>query len=444
MVFDEVTVKERLVVEGGKSKNVLSQFDGPVTFTETTRFKKEVKIKDSTESNGTNTGALVVDGGVGIGGKLNVKENSKFQNKLTVNGNIVANGNINGDGSTNISSINKVTATKFVGPLEGNVEGNVEGDVNGIATKANTIKIDDSSSTAQKKVVFVDQNTSQNDYKSILIDNPTTGHNITYQPSSGTLTATKFVGNLTGNVTGVSTGTDKSKIDFNSNNTVKNIVFVGKDTEDGHYKSLQIDSDKKLTFNPQSNTLTATKFAGNLTGDVEGNVTGNVSGSSGSCTGNSATATTATEVNITQEDDAAQTHRIPFLRSNTGSSEVLSKSGFNFNPSIGKLKVPGDIVAFATSDERLKNNINPIADAVNKVKSISGNTFEWNIESGNEGLDTGVIAQEIEALGLPGTVQTRDNGHKAVRYEKLIPLLVEAIKELSDKVDDLEQKLSDK
>jgi len=41
-------------------------------------------------------------------------------------------------------------------------------------------------------------------------------------------------------------------------------------------------------------------------------------------------------------------------------------------------------------------------------------------------------------------VTTRDNGYKAVRYEKLVPLLVEAIKELSGKVDALEQKLSDK
>jgi len=55
-----------------------------------------------------------------------------------------------------------------------------------------------------------------------------------------------------------------------------------------------------------------------------------------------------------------------------------------------------------------------------------------------------VIAQEVEALGLPGIVTTRDNGYKAVRYEKLVPLLIEAIKELSDKVEALEQKLSDK
>ena len=55
-----------------------------------------------------------------------------------------------------------------------------------------------------------------------------------------------------------------------------------------------------------------------------------------------------------------------------------------------------------------------------------------------------MIAQEIEALELPGLVATRDNGYKAVRYEKLVPLLIEAIKELNEKVDVLEQRLQDK
>jgi len=110
----------------------------------------------------------------------------------------------------------------------------------------------------------------------------------------------------------------------------------------------------------------------------------------------------------------------------------------------GIMSATDDIIAYATSDERLKDNIAPIDDPLAKVISISGNTFDWNENTNNEGSDTGVIAQEIEALGLPGLVTTRDNGYKAVRYEKLVPLLVEAIKELSSKVDALEQKLSDK
>ena len=100
--------------------------------------------------------------------------------------------------------------------------------------------------------------------------------------------------------------------------------------------------------------------------------------------------------------------------------------------------VGGDITAFDTSDVTLKENITPISNAVDKVLSISGNTFRWNdksIYNGEEG--TGIIAQEIEALGLPGVTTIRENGTKAVRYDRLVPLLIEAIKELNSKIESL-------
>ena len=52
--------------------------------------------------------------------------------------------------------------------------------------------------------------------------------------------------------------------------------------------------------------------------------------------------------------------------------------------------------------------------------------------------DTGVIAQDVEKLGLPGVTITRPDGVKAVRYERLIPVLIEAIKELEARVKTLE------
>jgi hypothetical protein len=109
----------------------------------------------------------------------------------------------------------------------------------------------------------------------------------------------------------------------------------------------------------------------------------------------------------------------------------------------GILSVTDDITAFWSSDERLKDNITPIDDPLAKVVSISGNTFDWNEKSNKSGHDVGLIAQEIERV-LPEAVVTRDNGYLAVDYHKVVPLLVEAIKELSGKVEALEQKLSDK
>ena len=104
----------------------------------------------------------------------------------------------------------------------------------------------------------------------------------------------------------------------------------------------------------------------------------------------------------------------------------------------GALNVGGDITAFSSSDVSLKENITPISNAVDKVRSISGNTFTWNEKSvynGEEG--TGIIAQEIEALELPGVTETRQDGPKAVRYDRLVPLLIEAIKELDGKIKSL-------
>jgi len=144
----------------------------------------------------------------------------------------------------------------------------------------------------------------------------------------------------------------------------------------------------------------------------------------------------------------------------SGSSQILggstihsgSTGDYQFNsigvgtsPSTttGEIRALGDITAYYSSDIRLKENITPIENALSKVESISGNTYDWkegydDVHS-HKGNDVGVIAQEIEQI-LPQIVTNRDNGYKAVQYEKIIPLLVEAIKELSEKIKQLENK----
>ena len=118
----------------------------------------------------------------------------------------------------------------------------------------------------------------------------------------------------------------------------------------------------------------------------------------------------------------------------TGALQVTGGIRCQLNIHVGQ-----DIFAFATSDKRLKDNITPIPNAVDKVLSISGNTFNWNSASEYEGKgDTGVIAQEVQALDLPGVTTIRDDGTHAVRYEKLVPLLIEAIKELEGRIKTLE------
>jgi hypothetical protein len=109
----------------------------------------------------------------------------------------------------------------------------------------------------------------------------------------------------------------------------------------------------------------------------------------------------------------------------------------------GRIDATNDIVAFSSSDKRFKENIQPIENALEKINQIGGYEFDWKVENKNEhgyeGHDLGVIAQEIEAIA-PELVQTRENGYKAVKYDKLVSVLIEAIKELSAKIDRLENK----
>lgn len=100
-----------------------------------------------------------------------------------------------------------------------------------------------------------------------------------------------------------------------------------------------------------------------------------------------------------------------------------------------------DIIAYASSDERLKENIEPIHNPIQKLQQIGGYEFDWNDKQDlHKGHDVGVIAQEIEAI-LPELVETRDTGYKAVRYEKLVALLIEAVKEQQLQINELKDKL---
>ena len=106
----------------------------------------------------------------------------------------------------------------------------------------------------------------------------------------------------------------------------------------------------------------------------------------------------------------------------------------------GAINATGDITAFFSSDERLKDNITPIEGALEKINQIGGYGFDWNDNSEHSGHDVGVIAQEIEKV-LPEVVVDRDNGYKAVRYDKIVALLINAVKEQQLQIDELKSKL---
>ena len=117
---------------------------------------------------------------------------------------------------------------------------------------------------------------------------------------------------------------------------------------------------------------------------------------------------------------------------------VVISGGLGVNNTIN---AGGDVIAFASSDERLKDNIKPIENPLEVISQISGNTFDWNSEKQNiyNGKDYGVIAQEIQKV-MPELVDTRDSGYLAVKYDKIVPLLIVSIKELKKEIEELKSK----
>ncbi len=112
----------------------------------------------------------------------------------------------------------------------------------------------------------------------------------------------------------------------------------------------------------------------------------------------------------------------------------------------GEIRATNDVTAFYSSDVALKENIVNIPDPLEALKKLNGVLFDWKkdyIDSrgGEDGYfvrkkDVGVIAQEVEKV-LPEAVAQRKDGIKAVKYDRLTCLLIEAVKNLSEKVENL-------
>jgi hypothetical protein len=350
VIFDEVTVKERLVVEGGNSGAVLSQFDGPVTFNKEVKFngsiniKSQLKISDTTQSTNISNGALIVSGGVGIAKNLNVGGNVTLGNAATdtvtftagVNSNLLPSVTETYDLGSTIREWNNVYANTFVGALNGAVSGNADSATRLLNARDFSI--------------------------------------------SGDVTATAVSFNGTANVslgatlsnTGVLAGT------YGSGTAVP--VF-------------SVDSKGRIT-SASNSTIDIPVIGGSANQVIYRN-------SSNSPTG----------------------------------SESLRFDGTN-------LIVGGDITAFA-SDERLKENIQPLENALDKVLALSGFTYNFNKIGESLGFDgtttyVGVSAQQVQAV-LPEAVKPApvDSKYITVQYEKLIPLLIEAIKELKAEINEL-------
>ena len=466
VIFDEVTVKERILVEGGKSNTSLSQFDGPVNFNEKLNIFNNIKIQppdDQKDTNDITTGALVVNGGVGIAGTVNIGAGSSV--------NLPDNSKLQlGDGndlqifhSSNTNSIIRDFGTElFIDATTTHIRHNV--------TFAPSLAKFNGGGSVQLWYDYANHNNPK-------FETTATGASV-----DGTLSATTFSGNLTGDLTGTvltaaqpnitSVGTLTGLTVSNQLNATGHVSITGITTVSGNIVP-NTDSARDIGTNT---VRFANGYFDTLYGDGS-NLSGIDQTTLVDTNGAARASATTSGLNITGTATVTETiiGKKGFLLDGTDadSGDIQSKGGadgiavLQNNTNLGEWRIAtkknngdpqtlatfkidggqpvamfdGDVIAYSGSDIDLKENITPIENALDMITSLSGNTFSWKSGGdifGDNGLDTGIIAQEVEALGLPGVTKRRGDGTMGVRYDRLIPVLIEAVKELTSKVNSLE------
>ena len=163
---------------------------------------------------------------------------------------------------------------------------------------------------------------------------------------------------------------------------------------------------------------------------------------------------TTKSISIQNNTTDSDTHFVTLTTATTDTTVTTlrrSSSKLTFQPSTGtltvtELRATGDVTAFFSSDAALKENIKNIPDALNKLASLNGVSYDWTNEyierrGGEDGYfvrkkDIGLIAQEVERV-LPEIVAQNSDGYKSIKYERVVALCIEAIKELKKEIEQL-------
>ncbi len=283
---------------------------------------------------------------------------------------------------------------------------------------------------------------------------------------TGTTTSTgNFIGNVTGNVSGSSGSTTGNAATATALETARTIGGVSFDGT-GSINLPGVNTAGNQNTSGSAATLTTARAIA-LSGDVVG--TANFDGSAGisisttiqsnsvalgtDTTGNYVAAISGgTGVSVSSGSGEGVTSTISIAQGvGTGNHVQFHCLGLGVAASgnAGELRATGNITAYY-SDERLKDMHGKIEDALDKVESINGYYYKENEKAkelgyDNDKMQVGVSAQEIEKI-LPEVVTGApiadeiEEDYKTVYYDKLVPLLIEAIKELNQKVKDLENK----
>ena len=471
VIFDEVVVKERIIVEGGKSNRVLSQFDGPVTFnneikinanttiTGTLKINNTLEITDTTQSNNKDEGCYVIEGGMGIEKNANIGGDLTVAGISTFTGLIDANGVIEG-----ISGQNKIPslyANYSDLPSAGTYHGmfaHVHAVGKGFFAHAgNWIELVSKETSGTVGTGTETYNIAGLTATGATIDSvkigitaaneiDTSSGNLILDSAGGTVEVTDNL-SVTGTFTlgGQIVGSDGAKFDnIRLGVTANNEI----DTSTGN---LVIDSAGGTTTIDDNVSVSGSLTIGGAVNAGSNNFTGG-----GGTFGNVKVAITGdNEIDTSSGslilDSASGTVQVTDILNVTGAADfdstlnVDSTSTFGSNISVtGQGSFTGNVIAFV-SDDRLKTNKVGITGALDKVMSLSGFTYNFNKIGGELGYDTeksyaGISAQEVQKV-LPEAVfpAPADDKYITVQYDRLVPLLIEAIKELKEEVEELKK-----
>lgn len=109
----------------------------------------------------------------------------------------------------------------------------------------------------------------------------------------------------------------------------------------------------------------------------------------------------------------------------------------------GNISATGDVVAFVTSDGRLKDDQTPISGSLQKISTLDPIEFNWSEkQSTYVGHDIGLIAQQVQVIA-PEIVTERPDGYLAMKYDKMVPLLVGAIQDQQKIIDEMRAELDE-
>jgi len=218
--------------------------------------------------------------------------------------------------------------------------------------------------------------------------------------------------NITHNGTDSFIDNYKGHLNLRTQDADKDVILSSDDGSGGLTAYLTLDgSTKTLEAAVPTNFAATSSHA-----SIKLNHAGHLSGSLGTITG-------IKQANIT-----------------SGSLDYINVTGLM---TASGLETSGDVIAFGSSDRGLKDDIKPIENPLEKMEKIGGYTFVWNgKQSTYKGKDIGVVAQEIQSV-LPEIVATRANGYLGVKYEKIVPLLIESIKENTKQIKELKQEINE-